>query len=99
MVLAIILSTVVAVMWTTGTALALNVRRGQCFGGRGARLPTSTRMLWVCAPNLLAFAANAYYGQPREPAHLPSAVLIILALLSATILTILIHNGRASQPQ
>ncbi len=100
MVLAIILSAVFAVMWAAGTARALNARRGQRFGGRGAHLPMSTRLLWCCAPILLALAANAFYSQPREPARLTTAVLITLVLLSATmIVPILIHNARLSRPR
>lgn len=95
--LAIILSAVVAVMWTAGTALALNARRGQRFGDRGARLPMSTRLLWCCGPILLALAATVFYGQPHDPARLATAALIALVLLSATmVVPIVVHNARLS---
>ncbi len=95
MVLAIILGAVVAVMWTAGTALALRLRRGQRFGGRGARLPTSSRLLWSGGLLLLALAGNAFYGQPRDPARLATAAAVALLLLLATMLApILVHNGR-----
>lgn len=58
----------------------------------------STRLLWCCAPILLALAANAFFGQPREPARLTTAVLITLVLLSATMIApILIDNARLSR--
>lgn len=98
MVVAIILSVVVAMMWSVGTALVLEDRRGQRFGGRGAHLPMSTKLLWCCGPFLLALASNAFYGQPREPDRLAAAVVVALVLLSATmIVPIVIHNARLSQ--
>lgn len=95
MLLVIILSAVVAVMWTAGTALALHARRGHRLGGRGARLPMSTRLLWCCGPILLALAANVFYGQPRDPARLATVAVVALVLLPATMLVpILVHNAR-----
>lgn len=90
-----ILSAVVAVMWTAGTALALHARRGRCIEGRAARLPASSKLLWCGGPLLLALAGNAFYSQPRDPVRLAAAAAVVLALLFATMLTpILVHNAR-----
>ncbi len=98
MLLVIILSAIVAITWATGTALALRARRGQRFGGRGAHLPMSTRLLWCCGPVLLALTANVLYGQPRDPARLAAAVVLALTLVLATMLVpILVHNARLKQ--
>jgi hypothetical protein len=95
MLLAIILSAIVAVIWATGTALALHARRGQRFGDRGVRLPLPTRPLWCCGPILLALAANFLYIQLRDPARLATAAVATLVLLLATMLVpILVHNAR-----
>ncbi|MGI8590687.1 MAG: hypothetical protein ACR2M5_06815 [Nakamurella sp.] len=98
MLLAIIVSGVVAVMWTTGTTLALHARHGQRFGDRGVRLPMPTRLLWCCSPILLALAANYFYTQLRDPARLATAAVATLVLLLATMLVpILVHNARLKQ--
>lgn len=95
MMLAVILGAVVAVLWAAGTALALHARRGQRFGGREARVPTSSRLLWCCGLLLLPLAGNAFYGQPRDPARLATAAAVAVVLLLATMLTpILVHNAR-----
>ena len=93
--MAIVLSALVAVLWLAGTTLALHGRRGQRFGLRRARLPVSTRLLWCSCPLLLAIAGHAFYGQPRDPARLAIAFVIVLVLLFLTTLVpIPTHNAR-----
>lgn len=93
--MSIVFGALVAVLWAVGTPLALNARRGQRFGSHGARLPMLTRYLWAICPLLLAIAAINFYGQPRDPARLIIALVIVLVLFVAVMLgPILVHNAR-----